>query len=416
MQTTLIVLVVAIGLTTGSLAWRVASGPRVAPTTTMVDPAIGYAFYQALDDVLTTGDRSTLDRVVSSGYIDHSGDQKRTAEELVNRLASYRSFFPDLRIRVLEIRATGETLIASIAPAQSAGPVVEGLQLAPDPTAGGFEVLRIQHGKVSERWSSALPGIERASFADASFTFEPIASQSLKLEAIELPANSRFAWSSRGDRAVLVESGGIQLDISSTGSEGERLHASKTVATGQALSSPAGETAVVRTESGVSARVLVLTMQNYTPTNPSSIELGQGAKLTLLWSSYFPDKPTSAWHLSFGRVALAADSTGRFTGDAQSSVLLAGMSGTARLSVGSGQIAALSNAPRPESSESIALLDAGNAALVDRPAAMEIANTGGEPAVLWFIGVRIDAPSVTPAPSGGTPILAIHIGAGFKRG
>jgi hypothetical protein len=155
-------------------------------------------------------------------------------------------------------------------------------------------------------------------------------------------------------------------------------------------------------------------MQNYTPTNPSSIELGQDAKLTLLWSSYFPDKPISAWHLSFGRVVLAADSTGRFTGDAQSTVLLAGVTGTARLSVGSGQIAASSSATLPQSSESVALLEAGTAVEMDRPAAMEIANTGGEPAVVWFIGVRSDAPSDTSVSSSGGPALAIPAGADFE--
>ena len=415
MQTALIVLVIAIGLTASSLAWRVTSAPRIAPDLETTDPAIGYAFYQALDQVLASGDRSALDRVVSGGFIDHDQDRARSTGDLASELTALGTSFPDMHIRVLDMQSAAGTLVASIAPMQSSGTVVDGVHFASGSTESGSEVLRIEHGKVAERWASAIPGGQLATYADAAFAFAPISSSTIKLEEIDLPEGSHFEWTSTGDRAVLVEAGAIQLDIRWVGSEGERMHTSQMAAAGQALSSPAGENVTVRTESGTSARVLVLTLQKYTPSNPSSIELGQGATLTLLWSSYLPFEPDGTWHLSFGRVALSAGATGRLTGDAQSTVLLATTNGSSRLSIHGGQIATLDQAAFPASSETMALLDAGNAALVEEAESMEIANASAEPAVVWLIGVRVEAPPATPVTHNGAPVAAIPRGAGFIR-
>jgi hypothetical protein len=416
MQTALIVLVIAIGLTAGSLAWRVTSAPRTARGQETTDPAVGYAFYQALDEVMESGDRSALDRVVSSGFIDHNGDRARSTGDLANDLAALGTSFPDMRIQVLDIQTAAGTLVASIAPVRSSGTAVEGMHFAAGSGVSGSEVLQIQHGKVSARWASAIPGVQLSTFADAAFAFAPISSSSIKLEEIDLPEGGRFEWTSRGDRAVLVEAGAIQLDIRWIGSEGEQMHTSQMAAAGQALSSPAGENVTVRTESGASARILVLTLQKSTPTNPSSIELGPGATLTLLWSSYLPFDPNGTWHLSFGRVALSAGSMGLLSGDARSTVLLANTNGSSRLSIDGGKIATLDQAAIPASPETIALLDAGNAALVEEAESMEIANAGAEPSVMWLIGVRVDAPPTTPETHSGTPVMAIPRGAGFKSG
>ncbi len=398
MQTVLIALVIAIGLTAGSLAWRVASAPQIAPDIETTDPAIGYAFYQALDEVLASGDGSALDGVVSGGFIDHVGEQEQSTGDLVDALMSFGASFPDLQVRVLDMQSASGTLVASIAPVQLTGPMLEGMRISTEPIAGGFEVLRIRNGKVTDRWANGLPDVRLASFAEAGLQVGGTFSNTVRLEEIEIPADGSFTWRAFGERVVIVKTGTVELDSRWIGSQGEAMHESKTIDAGQAVSSPSGTTVTVRAVSGTAAKalVLLLTLQKVTPTDTTMLALGPGTNLKLLWQSNLPTIPEGTWNLSFARLTLPPGITAALTSDAPSTLLLSAEGDASRIAIDDGELSKLDHTYAPASEGMQTSLDAGTAAFVEEANAVEIASAGSQPATVWLIRIRLDDPRATP--------------------
>lgn len=398
MQAVLIGLIMVIGLTAGSMAWRVASTPPIAPDRQTTDPAIGYAFYRALDEVLATGDHAALYSVVSGGFVDHDGAQKASAGELVDELLSVRASFPSLRYQVRDIQSTDSALIASIAPAQLAGTMLDGMRISTHRMPGGFEVLRIQGGKVTERWASQLPDARVDSFDSAGLQVDGAFSNTIRLEKIELPADGSFRWRAFGDRVILVKEGTLQLDSHRIDPSGEPLQDSQSLEAGQAIASQSG-TIVTARAGGLkpaSAVVLLLTLQQVKPADTTMISLGPGVKLELLWQSNLAMLPDGSWKLSFAQMTLPAGMTAELSGDLPSTLLLSGDGGPSRISIVSGELSTFDGAYVPVSAGSSTSLGAGTAALVEQTAAMEIGNTGNQPATLWLIRIRSGDSRATP--------------------
>ncbi len=412
-QIALIGLILVIGLTVGSLAWQVASAPRVAPELQTTDPAIGYAFYQALDEVLASGDRAALDGIVSSGFVDHDGHRTASAGELVDELLSFRASFPETRFQVRDMQSASGTLVATLAPVWPAGMVVDGLILGPRPDADRLEILRVWQGKVTDRWASATPAVGSEAFPGAALAFDFSAGSSLRLEEIDLPMGSSARWHARGMQAVMVETGTISVELRRVTAKDRLWQSSDVVDNGQVISVTAGNGVTVHTEAGAPARVLVLTVQTRSDFDSSAISLDPGATETLLFASSLPTAPYRTWHLSFGRISLSPGAAGMLTGDGQSMALLANTSGSARLSLSNGRIS-MAGSASSEAPVTTAPIDAGNAVLAEHPTSMELTNTGEEPVVIWFVGARVDAPSTTPAPSNGTPTVEIPRGTDFR--
>lgn len=398
MQTVLIALVIAIGLTAGSLAWRVASAPRMAPDLDTTDPAIGYAFYDALDAVLATGDRSALDSIVTDGFIDHIGDQETSTSWLVDQLMSFRASFPDTRIRVQEIQSAQGSLVASIAPVQLAGDVLDGMRISSNPIAGGYEVLRVRNGKITDRWAGGLPDVQLASFTDAGLQVGSSFGTTVRLEHIKLPEDGSFTWRAFGQRVLLVTQGTVQLDSRWIGSQGEAMHDSQTIDAGQAILSPSGTTVTVRDvgQTPAGAFVLLLTMQKVSPTDSTMIELGPDTKLELLWQSNLSTLPAGSWSLSFARLTVPPEVTARLTNDAPTTVLLSTETDSARISTDTGTISTLDTNYVPADAGMGTSLATGTAALVEETDSVEIASAGSAPATVWLIRMQLDAPSATP--------------------
>ena len=71
-------LTLAIGLTVASMAWRMTSFDEPLPSLGTADPAVGYAFYDGIDQVLSGNSPDALKQSVADGFVDHgSGDDER---------------------------------------------------------------------------------------------------------------------------------------------------------------------------------------------------------------------------------------------------------------------------------------------------------------------------------------------------
>ena len=398
MQTVLIALVIAIGLTAGSLAWRVASAPQIAPDIETTDPAIGYAFYQALDEVLASGDGSALDGVVSGGFIDHVGEQEQSTGDLVDALMSFGASFPDLQVRVLDMQSASGTLVASIAPVQLTGPMLEGMRISTEPIAGGFEVLRIRNGKVTDRWASGLPDVRLASFADAGLQVGGTFSNTVRLEEIEIPADGSFTWRAFGERVVIVKTGTVAARFPVDRFPG-RGHARienhrRRAGCIEPIGNDGNGAGRIR-HSGEGTRAAPDPAKGHAHGHDHAGSWA-GHDLELLWQSNLPTIPEGTWNLSFARLTLPPGITAALTSDAPSTLLLSAEGDASRIAIDDGELSKLDHTYAPASEGMQTSLDAGTAAFVEEANAVEIASAGSQPATVWLIRIRLDDPRATP--------------------
>ena len=147
----------------GVFAWRTISVDRTLPSLNTANPAVGYAFYAALGEVLAGDEATSLQRVVTDDFVDHESNAEtaKGIDELTAELSAFGATFPNVRVAVESIASSGDSLIAQLSPSTLAGGSVAGLTMAPIQVAGSVEVLHIRHGRVSERWATRLPECAR---------------------------------------------------------------------------------------------------------------------------------------------------------------------------------------------------------------------------------------------------------------
>jgi hypothetical protein len=202
----------------GMLALRPAPAQSHPSTRALT---IAQTFYDDLNNVLATGDRS-IDSAVASAFVEHTpdGQADRTLPEMIDRLLAVRATWPRLRITVVDLEQHDQLVSAHlrIDPGEPAAIPCIPLQAT---SAGSFlEFLQIESGGVTDRWDSG-PGAPvatvdlRADIAWDDPSFELPAIQQIPLDAhasIQLPLEASL---------VLVgETGSVLLDQGGTDSLG----------------------------------------------------------------------------------------------------------------------------------------------------------------------------------------------------
>jgi hypothetical protein len=183
--------------------------------------ALGRAFYAAANTVLATGTTAQLDTLVAPNLVEHPASADGTAGRaaLVRSLLARRATYPGLHIVVEDIQATGDDLITVRvhAAGATAGSFL-GLSLPPDLGAWGpIEILRIDDGRIVERWSgrdavlfqplgqAPLAGDETGPSIRSVFVTRLTAEPGAHL-TVENGAATRF---------LLVETGALTVEITS---------------------------------------------------------------------------------------------------------------------------------------------------------------------------------------------------------
>ncbi|MCC6945084.1 MAG: ester cyclase, partial [Thermomicrobiales bacterium] len=149
------------GLAIGQLY---ALGPVKMQTGTASDARSGdaaAAYYEAVNELLATGDASALQAVLHPDFINHSldADREGPADELIDVLLTLAGAFPGLQMEA-SIAVIQESIVAVSLTATGAAWMGEGgIERCCASRATGYEVLRIERGKIAERWAhAALPG------------------------------------------------------------------------------------------------------------------------------------------------------------------------------------------------------------------------------------------------------------------
>ncbi len=386
-------LALAIVLAAGMVGWRITSFAPTQPELDYADPAVGTAFYAALNAVLSGANHGALDEVVTWDFVDHSDGS--TADDLTGRLTAFGASFPGTQLEVLGIDPSANSLVVSLAPVSLDPVTVGGLTLSTQPFDGGYDVLRIRNGKVAERWSNGVPALSATTFAGASLATRGSASMAIRLDRTELPVGAELSWEPGRSNVLMVETGAIT--VRQDWNQGQELqHEVVTIRAGDAFPIPSNMK--VRIEPAVSepASVLIFATWKVQPTDVPAPIHSRGAASKLLWVSNLPVPPAAGWTVAFGNVSIPQYVNVTLNGGAAMEVLLCTDASAMQVVTGDGSIESLHADLTSIDRSSSATLDDGSAAHVTGATSIELQATADTPGLLWLISISPTNAVATP--------------------
>jgi hypothetical protein len=396
----LVGLSLAIGLTMGTVAWRTTSFDRTMPDLGTADPAVGYAFYAGVDQILAGGDSSALEQAVTGDFVDHTSGAAldRSTDELVDQLTVFGGSFPGTRLQVTGIEASASSLVAAVEPIAPAPAQAAGMTLTAQPMNGGYEVLRIRDGKVSERWTAGLPQLSATTFDTIEFSPNSTWNVTTRLNRVALPRGTEFVLRGEGSTLVIAEQGVVRLAIDSQGSAGEEHHDALTLQQGEAVRTVPSTR--LRLESGGddTAQALVFSTRRVTAMDVPSHASSGGTTVSLLWSSNLPVTPHGPWHLSVGKVVLPPDGEVTLSSVQGAEALFCSEGGAVHVEAPSGAIESLDKGFTATAQGSSTTLDTGIAANVTDATQITLRPGADVPVTIWLITIVPEEVPATPVP------------------
>lgn len=387
-------LALAIALVAGMVGWRVFSFSPPVSDASSADPTVGTAFYAAMNDVLSGANKTALDDVVTSDFVNHVDDA--TAGELAEQLTALGGSFPGTRMQVTGMEPSANSLVVSLAPIALAPVKVAGLEFSAQPIDAGYEVLRLRGGKVAERWSEETPALSATTFHDATVTTRGSASMAIRLDRTELPKGSELSWKPGRSSVLMVETGSVTVRLNGK-QDRELQHHVVTVNAGEIL--PIRSTMTVHLESADSdpATVLIFSTWKVTPTDVPSPKHTQGVTSRLLWMSNLPVSSDGGWTVAFGKAQLPQGVDVTLGGSEAMEVLLCAETTSVQVVTGDGWVETLNS--------DLTAIDRSNATVLDPARAAHVTNAdsvglrtvaeGGE--TVWLITISPAGTQATPA-------------------
>ena len=385
----------------GVFAWRTISVDRALPSLTTADPAVGYAFYAALGEVLAGDEATSLQRVVTDDFVDHESPAE-TAEgidELTAELSAFGASFPNTRVAVESIASSGDSLIAQLAPSTLASGSVAGLTMAPILVAGSVEVLHIRHGRVNERWSTRLPDVRATTFAAVSTTSYTGGPTDAWLYRAQIPPGGELGWLSGTRSVVMVEAGTLSLKSSKADELGVLETQTEQVAAGSAQQLPQQANVRLRSADGQTIRLLLLDARSTDDQQFTPFKRLGGVTSKLLWhtgESFQLDEP---WRLEIGRLELPAGFELELANPSGLETVLEVEKAPVRLSIDSGATSHLETSYTLGPLDPSGDMDAGTAAQLIGASALQVQGSGPASSTIW---VMTFGPS-QPLSEGATP-------------
>jgi predicted ester cyclase len=203
------------GIVIGQLHTLGVDQPTIVAATDTSDTNTAGRFYERVNRFLADGEEEPLRDVLQPEFIDHSGSASAdgSADDLLRYLSSLRNTFPGLRFRVTGLLAQGDSVAAYVSTAGDTAGQFAGVEVAAPGDGEGFEVLRVEAGKIAERWGSlGLPPL----FETVLEVDGPPDTASLVEPAFErriLEPNGQFTMENELGGVLVAEKGSISLSV-----------------------------------------------------------------------------------------------------------------------------------------------------------------------------------------------------------
>jgi hypothetical protein len=290
-------------LLTAPVAGTTIAEPRTAHTSA--------AFYQAMTDVLQTGDPARLRRILHPAFVDHSlgSEEQGSSHDLEAWLLSLRATDPEVRLEAVPLMARDGIAASSLSFALDPSETPQSLRLEVDATGPAYDLLRIENGLVIERWSTASargPGTIRLA-SQVEFSAQPVARMA-QLERITVRQYSRLDFANTNGAILLAESGAVEA-IVTAGQGGAADPAQGALLPGETRTFPAGQSFRLSNTGIEPGVVLMASLRAFDPAvrqppEPFGAGLPEGVSRELLISGPAASANDGAIRLALHDVAL----------------------------------------------------------------------------------------------------------------
>jgi len=209
-----ILLTLITGMILGQL--RLVAGSRVAapPTSlqTSPDTQLAAAFYESLNQVIRTGDVSGVYAKVTPSFVDNSPYQPAsgTAESLVRYFRGLHTVAPNAVLEVEDVTADGKLIAIRLKITGVGDLTIAGLPVQ-SPTAESFELLRIEGGRVAERWAGALLSAFGESLGEIDIRYDADMLREPRLEKLVFPPGAELNINDHQGTILRVEAGVVMF-------------------------------------------------------------------------------------------------------------------------------------------------------------------------------------------------------------
>ena len=393
----LLTIAVLIGFTTRSLVER--------PLRSLDAPVIaassetGTAFYTALNDALGGESLQPLAAMLSGVFVDHDADsgETRSADAFLAAIRAHGVHAQRIRLEPTFIETiTSGQLIVGIRPVQDGEIAIAGMTFEQSVSQPHLEVLRVERGKIVDRWAPEFSALEVTELVDELPAFSSTIGFTTSLMRIELTGSDERTWQSPERAILMAEHGTLALNILVDG----RSASTVMLENGEFVAIPDRSRVRLRISVGSTASVVI-----YQATRLAAVDTGQsglaasgsaqGGVSSVMWSGSRYWAASDTLHRP-ARIVLPAHGEIRLTRPAGSVLLVGANAAGIDIEAPGGDVTVLGKDRWPMVVDGPVALDATRAGWIQNDGAVLLRNETDRPITLMLV-------SIEPGPASGEP-------------
>ncbi len=250
----------------GSLAVPRLQSASFVSTVSDQELAAARAFYDEMNRFLATGN-SEVESMLALDFVDYTGSRPsgQNAEQLMAGWSAIGVFLPHIQLEVVDLQAWGTQIAVRLEIRPGPASVISGIPVAAPAASSAVEFLRIQNGKIAERWSNddRLPGMAMTLHADFDRTGSALSGP--VIQRLSLPAGQEAALTGDDTVVLRVISGELQLNRAAVDPQRGGRPTSDPVESGQIRIVSDADTLVLRNLSPTATDLLAFSLYGLYP-------------------------------------------------------------------------------------------------------------------------------------------------------
>jgi hypothetical protein len=190
--------------------------PMAASTGADARPVV-YAFYDAVNEVLRTGDSAALDGVLAPRFVMHGTWTTVSPDRdgLMRHVVATSTVNPTLQLDVEELAVVADRAVVHLAQAGDGPGAFLGTAIAtPSVFWGQVDALRVEGGRIAELWGGVgqTPVLESLGQSQLERLVTP--NQAMTFRRLSAEAGSDWTWAATFQSRVLyVDAGAIEVEV-----------------------------------------------------------------------------------------------------------------------------------------------------------------------------------------------------------
>ena len=392
MQRASLIVLLAIALLAGFTARAIffsTSSLPAATTSGNADTRIGEAFYSTLNVALSGGPTEPLAAMLAGIFRDHDSTTgaTRTHAEFLDHVRAMAASPQGIRLEPVSVQVAGESLVIGIDSDRGERLQVAAMTVEVEVPGLHFETLRVEGGKIVDRWAPSIPWLEVVDSGAAAIPLPALTEVSATMMRVTVSGGMAYEWNTTSSGFLTIESGTGRWTSSTTSSGVEPAP----LQPGEFVGFSKKERVRLRAVDGPVTALLFLTAPVPAADLPRQWvtlnETAQGVSRSILWTGLLSESDSITRYRP-GRIVLPPNATLELRHAQGIDTLIAIDGGVLDLWAPESTITLLASDQWPKKYTGAAQLDAGHAGAIVAPEKVTVRNPTDQPIVLFVIALE----------------------------